>query len=149
MLCWYIHTVFSFAKFWLFLTLIVISTHKKTKQENKYFVWFWCTIVWKISMLEFFEKEWNEKNVRENPTKLEYVLRCFLKVKAICKNKKNAQAQAPTWVCIKKTLFVLLILEHMMNKCFYVKLKKLSCVVLSSIRFGLYFISENYYVLLI
>jgi len=40
-------------------------------------------------MLEFFEKEWNEKNVRENPTKLEYVLRCFLKVKAICKNKKK------------------------------------------------------------
>ena len=31
----------------------------------------------------------NEKNVRENPTKLEYVLRCFLKVKAICKNKKK------------------------------------------------------------
>ena len=47
-------------------------------------------------MLEFFEKEWNEKKVRENSTKLEYVLRCFLKVKAICKNKKNAQAQAPT-----------------------------------------------------
>jgi len=36
-------------------------------------------------MPEFFEKEWNEKKVRENPTKLEYILRCFLKVKAICK----------------------------------------------------------------
>ena len=48
-------------------------------------------------MLEFFEKECRmKKNVRENPTKLEYVLRCFLKVKAICKYKKNAQAQAPT-----------------------------------------------------
>ena len=109
----------------------------KTKQENKYFVWFWCTIVWKISMLEFFEKECR----MENPTKLEYVLRCFLKVKAICKNKKNAQAQAPTWVCIKKTLFVLLILEHMMNKCFYVKLKKtfLYCIVFYIFEFGLYF----------
>lgn len=41
-------------------------------------------------MLEFFEKECRmKKNVRENPTKLEYVLRCFLKVKAICKNKKK------------------------------------------------------------
>jgi len=27
--------------------------------------------------------------VRENPTKLEYILRCFLKVKAICKNKNK------------------------------------------------------------
>ena len=31
----------------------------------------------------------NEKKVRENPTKLEYILRCFLKVKAICKNKNK------------------------------------------------------------
>ena len=37
----------------------------------------------------FWERMQNEKNVRENPTKLEYVLRCFLKVKAICKNKKK------------------------------------------------------------
>ena len=124
MLCWYIHTVFSFAKFWLFLTLIVISTHKKTKQENKYFVWFWCM----YNCLEniyawIFEREWNEKNVRENPTKLEYILRCFLKVKAICKIKKMLRLRRRRECALKK-LFVLLILEHMMNKCFNVKLKK-------------------------
>jgi hypothetical protein len=37
----------------------------------------------------FLERMQNEKKVKENPTKLEYVLRCFLKVKAICKNKKK------------------------------------------------------------
>jgi len=40
-------------------------------------------------LLEFLRKNGMKKKVRENPTKLEYVLRCFLKVKAICKNKKK------------------------------------------------------------
>ena len=75
-------------------------------------------------MLEFFEKEWNEKEMRENPTKLEYILRCFLHVKAICKNKNKMLRLRRRRECALKKLFVLLILEHMMNKCFNEKLKR-------------------------
>ena len=91
-----------------------------------------------VSMLEFFEKEWNEKEMRENPTKLEYILRCFLKVKAICKNKNKMLRLRRRRECALKKLFVLLILEHMMNKCFNVKLKPfLYCVV--------FILFESYY----
>ena len=48
-------------------------------------------------MLEFFEKEWNEKKCERKPNKIRIRFEMFFKKsKPFAKIKKSAQAQAPT-----------------------------------------------------